>query len=145
MKPLKEIHRKAGLVLRNIYEELEDALVEMRFENSNVIYYIQIGDYRISRSLLFHTLDHIGHLTYLSDDVLYFVRKTFKKEGKAMRIHTIPLNDEHLHSAQMTCRCNPLLKEDGVVLHNAFDSREKFERQNIRDVSDGWVLIEENF
>ena len=68
------------------------------------------------------------------------------EEGpEAMRIHTIPLNDEHLHSAQLTCRCSPLLRDDGVVVHNAFDCREKFERQNIQHDKGGWVLIEENF
>ena len=67
------------------------------------------------------------------------------EKGGVRHIHTIPLNDKSLHSAQITCRCSPLLKDDGVVLHNAYDSREKFERQNIQNVSDGWVLIEENF
>jgi hypothetical protein len=62
-----------------------------------------------------------------------------------MRIHAIPLNDEHLHSAQLTCRCSPLLRGDGVIVHNAFDCREKLEMQNIQDVSDGWVLVGENF
>jgi hypothetical protein len=68
-----------------------------------------------------------------------------EEDPEVRRIHTIPLNDKSLHSAQITCRCSPLLKDDGVVLHNAFDSREKFERQNIQNMSDGWVLIEENF
>lgn len=68
-----------------------------------------------------------------------------EEDPEVRRIHTIPLNDKSLHSAQITCRCSPLLKDDGVAVHNAFDCREKFERQNIQNVSDGWVLIEENF
>lgn len=79
-------------------------------------------------------------------DALKRILKILNEEDlAAKRIHTIPLNDKSLHSAQITCRCSPLLKDDGVVLHNAFDSREKFERQNIQNMSDGWVLIEENF
>lgn len=45
------------------------------------------------------------------------------------RVHVIPLNDKDIHYAQMECWCHPGEIYGGVVVHNAADCREKFERQ----------------
>lgn len=45
-----------------------------------------------------------------------------------MCIHLIPLADTHLHAAQMVCPCHPVDVGDGVVAHNAWDTREAMER-----------------
>ncbi len=53
---------------------------------------------------------------------------------KSTRLHVIPVGDEQhgklkLHAAALECWCHPIEKDD-VVTHNAFDCREKLERQD---------------
>lgn len=57
--------------------------------------------------------------------------------------HIIPIDDEEIHFAQSTCWCNPLVEKDGIVVHNAKDCREKYERQGRPVEGKGWVLIGE--
>jgi len=64
------------------------------------------------------------------------------KVGK--RNHVIPIGDGEIHNAQLDCFCRPLDKE-GVVVHNAKDCREKYERIGIANRSDGWIIIGESF
>lgn len=66
---------------------------------------------------------------------------------KLTRLHIIPVGDEQhgklkLHAASLECWCHPIENYD-VVTHNAFDCREKSERQ---DVSTGkiWAHVLEN-
>ena len=66
---------------------------------------------------------------------------------KTTRLHLIPVGDEQhgklkLHAAALDCWCHPS-EQDDVVTHNAFDCREKLERQ---DVATGkiWVHVLEN-
>jgi hypothetical protein len=42
-------------------------------------------------------------------------------------VHVIPLNDLREHVELDTCWCNPMLLEDGLIVHNAMDGRELFE------------------
>lgn len=54
---------------------------------------------------------------------------------KLTRLHIIPVGDEQhgklkLHVAAQDCWCHPTEKDD-VVTHNAFDCREKLERQEV--------------
>jgi len=43
-------------------------------------------------------------------------------------LHVVPVNDlrEHSTDSDVTCWCNPAT-EDGVIVHNSMDGREKFE------------------
>jgi hypothetical protein len=61
-------------------------------------------------------------------------------------IHTIPVGgSEPLHYASLRCWCHPLAETDGmVVVHNAKDTREKFERQGIMHPERQWVLVLED-
>lgn len=45
-------------------------------------------------------------------------------------IHIIPLNDFKEHIQSKNCWCNPksLEYDDQVIVHNAMDQREKYER-----------------
>ena len=79
MTTLEEIREKAGVILRNICEELEDASIGMRLEGCHVFYYIQIGDCIIIKALSFYKLIYIGDLNYLSDNILYFARNELER------------------------------------------------------------------
>jgi hypothetical protein len=47
--------------------------------------------------------------------------------------HTIPLNDLRVHSADYDkCWCKPRLDEDGNLIHNAADGRERYEQGRAR-------------
>ena len=80
MTTLEEIHEKAGVILRNICEELEDASIGMRVEGCHVFYYIQIGDRRMIRALSFYELRYIRDLSYLSDNISHFARNEFERQ-----------------------------------------------------------------
>lgn len=43
--------------------------------------------------------------------------------------HVVPTNDLREHSCDVTvpCWCKPETTEDGVIVHNSMDGREKFE------------------
>lgn len=58
-------------------------------------------------------------------------------------VHCIPVGgDEPLHSACRQCHCQPLFKEDElIVVHNAWDLREKLERQGVPTPGRSWVNI----
>jgi hypothetical protein len=38
--------------------------------------------------------------------------------------HVIPVADRITHIARITCACDPVIDEDGIVIHNAADGRE---------------------
>lgn len=73
-----------------------------------------------------------------------------------MKIHVIPVDDvmneePFSHVSACHCDCFPMLEvvggdKDGkpyiMFIHNAFDLREKWERQNLK--TKGWISIEEN-
>lgn len=65
-----------------------------------------------------------------------------------MNRHIIPIGDtgpyDGVHFAQESCWCYPLVEDDGVVIHNAHDCREKDERRGIVKESKGWVNILED-
>jgi hypothetical protein len=44
-----------------------------------------------------------------------------------MRWHVIPVDDLREHHASLECWCGPV-EDDGVVVHNALDGREAYER-----------------
>jgi len=48
--------------------------------------------------------------------------------GVSERIHVLPVNDLRDHVESETCWCNPQTDELGVVVHNALDQRELYER-----------------
>ena len=50
------------------------------------------------------------------------------------RLHVYPLNDyrDHVIDPTVDCWCHPTMTEDGIVVHNAIDGREKFERGEVR-------------
>ncbi len=58
-------------------------------------------------------------------------------------VHVIPVGgEEPLHSGCRQCHCQPLFKEDElIVVHHAWDLREKLERQGISTPGNGWVQI----
>jgi hypothetical protein len=58
-------------------------------------------------------------------------------------IHSIPLGDEQIHSAQEICWCNPTETEPRLWVHNAKDCREAKERATGEKCSDGWINIAE--
>jgi len=61
------------------------------------------------------------------------------------RVHVIPVgHPEPLHSAKLTCWCNPLEKTEEIIIHHAKDGREKWERQGIVDPERPWHLIYED-
>jgi hypothetical protein len=60
------------------------------------------------------------------------------------RIHIIPVGaNEPVHTAHETCRCQPLLDEDGLMIHHAEDLREARERHDRNRPDEKWVLVEE--
>lgn len=57
--------------------------------------------------------------------------------------HTIPVGgDEPVHLADTQCSCTPL-EQDGVVTHNAWDLREKLERQGVPTPGRSWVIVQQ--
>jgi hypothetical protein len=48
-----------------------------------------------------------------------------------MEVHVIPMDDTEPHIANPSCACYPLKHPDGTWTHNAWDTREKLERQGI--------------
>lgn len=53
--------------------------------------------------------------------------KNAKREPKMSNdVHIIPINDYREHVESMDCWCRPS-HDDGVVIHNAMDGRERFE------------------
>ncbi len=49
--------------------------------------------------------------------------------GEVPRYHVYPLDDlrEHELYTHTGCWCRPVMDEDGVIVHNSMDGREKFE------------------
>ena len=59
-------------------------------------------------------------------------------------IHTIPVGgSEPVHHANPQCWCRPFPDHDepGVIIHNADDGREKYERQGITEPGQHWILV----
>jgi hypothetical protein len=56
--------------------------------------------------------------------------------------HLIPKGDIKPHITLMGCHCHPLLNKDGNAVHNAFDTREKYERQGYK--TKGWLILNDN-
>lgn len=48
--------------------------------------------------------------------------------GTPNRWHVIPLNDLREHEESAGCWCEPVVNDDGVLVHNAADKRELYER-----------------
>lgn len=50
------------------------------------------------------------------------------------RWHVYPVNDyrEHVIDPRVECWCRPVVDEDGIVLHNAMDGREKLESGEVK-------------
>lgn len=67
------------------------------------------------------------------------IRLAFTRE----RTHVIPVGgQEPLHHAHEACWCHPLAEEGGKMLvHNAHDCREKWERNGVAGPGLSWVLI----
>ena len=62
----------------------------------------------------------------------------------SLSLHVIPVGGtERLHVASRRCWCYPLLKENGVMRHNAEDCREKYERAGIERPDLPWVVVAE--
>lgn len=61
------------------------------------------------------------------------------------RIHAIPVGaNEPLHHAHIECWCHPLLEPEPngeIVMHNAKDCRERFERQGLEHPDRAWSLV----
>lgn len=55
-------------------------------------------------------------------------------------IHIIPIGDEKIHCAQMSCDCKPKHK-DGIAVHNSYDCREIPENITGESCSEGWIVI----
>lgn len=49
-------------------------------------------------------------------------------------MHVYPLHDyrEHVIDPSVECWCRPTLTEEGIVVHNAMDGREKFETGEVK-------------
>lgn len=62
-----------------------------------------------------------------------------------VRIHIIPTGSaEPLHHAHSQCWCFPLLDHEAgsdLLIHNAKDNRERFERQGITLPNRNWCLV----
>lgn len=62
-------------------------------------------------------------------------------------VHCIPVgNGEPLHQASPLCPCFPArdLEASRLFVHNAFDCREKWERQGVKTAPDSlWVTVVE--
>ena len=46
-------------------------------------------------------------------------------------VHIAPLNDIRTHDLTTYCECNPIIDDDGVIIHNSWDFREV--REEIKD------------
>jgi len=65
-----------------------------------------------------------------------YTRKITKSMGewatfKITYVHVVPINDIREHNLGVACACIPRL-ESHLIIHNAFDLREKFEGFEIR-------------
>lgn len=61
------------------------------------------------------------------------------------RTHTIPIGgQEPMHMASHRCWCNPFVSTENTVIHHAADGREKYERQGIATIGQGWCYILED-
>jgi hypothetical protein len=58
------------------------------------------------------------------------LRQTLDDE---LRMHVLPLSDLREHEVSLECWCGPV-EDDGVVVHNALDGREAYERGERRPV-----------
>lgn len=49
--------------------------------------------------------------------------------------HVVPLNDQHLHIAEIWCECRPHrdAQYPQVIIHNSYDKRELYEQINATD------------
>lgn len=56
--------------------------------------------------------------------------------------HVIPVQDSIAHKPSSDCKCHPLQAEQNLFIHNAKDTREKYERQGIS--SHGWIVVEKD-
>lgn len=45
-----------------------------------------------------------------------------------MNVQLVPTWDWRPHYASQECPCRPVLDEDGLLVHNAFDGRERYEQ-----------------
>lgn len=55
--------------------------------------------------------------------------------------HIIPVGgEEPVHHASWGCWCHPMHK-DGLIVHNAKDARERYERQNMTNPDLKWVTV----
>lgn len=48
------------------------------------------------------------------------------------RLHVLPGLDIAAHYLEPACACGPALDEDGFLVHNAFDGRERYEQGRAR-------------
>lgn len=44
-----------------------------------------------------------------------------------MNYHIIPSNDLREHDTDIRCWCRPVEDDEGVIVHNSMDGREKYE------------------
>ncbi len=61
-----------------------------------------------------------------------------------MKAHVIPVGGaEPLHVAGSSCWCHPMesVRHPGVIIHNAKDCREKWERRGYHNPATPWVSI----
>jgi hypothetical protein len=58
------------------------------------------------------------------------LRQTLDAE---LRMHVLPLSDLREHEVSLECWCDPV-DDDGIVVHNALDGREAYERGERRPV-----------
>ena len=48
------------------------------------------------------------------------------REGDG-QLHVVPINDLRDHVTSVDCWCSPIINDDGIVIHNSLDGREKYE------------------
>ncbi len=53
------------------------------------------------------------------------------RETESGKVHVIPIDDLREHDPS-DCWCDPIVNEDGVVVHNALDRRELYERGELK-------------
>lgn len=53
--------------------------------------------------------------------------RTFAMEKTEGALHVVPVADMREHEMSPECWCNPRITEEGVVVHNSMDGREKYE------------------
>lgn len=61
-------------------------------------------------------------------------------------VHVVPVGgNEPLHVISDLCWCHPLCEVDpNIITHNAKDTRERFERQGIKNPKLPWVCVIED-